>query len=162
MNKMMKGRGMIGKRMWVLILVGLCNISPLLIFDAYAQSGSIEHEEAFWLWQFMGRLHPLAVHFPVGLLLFAAVLELFTVRDFNSKFRPGINLLVYVGAFGAIIAALLGLILANAEDYGGDTLAVHQWTGIATAVFGTITFFLLFRTGEKNKPKQVKWYRGML
>lgn len=155
--------GIITKNMMtVLAMVLLCNICPSLIADGYAQTGTAGEGSPFWLWQFLGRLHPLAVHFPVGLLLFAAVLELFTVRDFNSKFRPGINLLVYVGAVSAIIAAVLGLLLANAEDYAGDTLTVHQWTGIATAVLGVITFLLLFRTGERNKPKQVKWYRGML
>lgn len=158
----MRGRGMIGKRMWVLILVGLCNISPLLIFDAYAQSGSIEHEEAFWLWQFLGRLHPLAVHFPVGLLLFAAVLELFTFRNFHSRYRPGINLLVIVGAIAAVLAASLGLILANNEDYGGNTLDLHQWTGIATAILGVMALVLLLRVRPNSKPIQIKLYRGMI
>src|SRR5690554_349472 len=128
--KIVTGGGMIRKGMLVFILMGLCNISPLLIIDAYAQNGSVENVETFWLWQFLGRLHPLAVHFPVGLLLFAAVLELFTFRNFHSRYRPGINLLVIVGAIAAVLAASLGLLLSNNEDYGGNTLDLHQWTGI--------------------------------
>src|SRR5690606_40899648 len=123
----------IGKllRKWggVSLLVLFC---PLFVGGAVAQSGE-EAQTSFWLWQFLGRLHPLAVHFPVGLLLFAAIIELFTIKNYRSPYRPGINLMVYVGAFAAVLAAVLGLVLANVEEYGGDTLNLHQWTGIATA-----------------------------
>ena len=116
----------------------------------------------FWLWKFLGRLHPLAVHFPVSLLLFAAFLELFTIKNYQSKLRPGINLLVYFGAFSAVLAAILGLVLAYGEDYGGDTLLIHQWTGIATAVFGLVVFLVLYRIESRKQFGQVKLYRGML
>src|SRR5690606_11519966 len=91
---------------------------PLFINGASAQE--IDGGDAtFWLWQFLGRLHPLAVHFPVGLLLFAAVIELFTIKNYHSRYRAGINLMIYVGASAAVLAAILGLVLANVEDYGG-------------------------------------------
>lgn len=116
----------------------------------------------FWLWKFLGRLHPLAVHFPVSLLLFAAFLELFTIKNYQSKLRPGINLLVYFGAFSAVLAAILGLVLAYGEDFGGDTLLIHQWTGIVTAVLGLIVFVILYRIEQRKQWRQVKLYRGML
>src|SRR5690554_6909499 len=119
-------------------------------------------EGSFWLWKFLGRLHPLAVHFPVSLLLFAAFLELFTIKNYQSKLRPGINLLVYFGAFSAVLAAILGLVLAYDEDFGGDTLLIHQWTGIATAVLGLVVFLILYRMEQKKRWRQVKLYRGML
>jgi uncharacterized membrane protein len=147
-------------RKWGMIsLLGF--FGPLFINNAMAQAGD-EGEAVFWLWQFLGRLHPLAVHFPVGLLLFAAVIELFTIKNYHSKYRPGINLLVYVGALGAVLAAVLGWVLANVEEYGGDTLSLHQWTGIATAVMGLITVFLLLRIKGGFKVSQIKAYRGVL
>jgi uncharacterized membrane protein len=134
---------------------------PLFINGAVAQAVD-GGDTTFWLWQFMGRLHPLAVHFPVGLLLFAAVIELFTIRNYHSPYRAGINLMIYVGAFAAVLAAVLGLVLANVEDYGGDTLTLHQWTGIATAVLGLITLFLLLRVKKGYRSSQIKAYRGLL
>lgn len=135
---------------------------PGMTAAVYAQAVDMAPSEPFWLWQFMGRLHPLAVHFPVSLLLFAAALELFTFKNFHSKLRPGINLLVYVGAVAAVLAVVLGLLLANIEDYGGDTLTIHQWTGIGTAVLGLITVILLSRVLKTAGTTQVLMYRGVL
>lgn len=134
---------------------------PLFINSALAQAGD-GGDTTFWLWQFLGRLHPLAVHFPVGLLLFAAVVELFTLKNYHSSYRAGINLMVYVGTFAAVLAAILGLVLANVEEYGGNTLTLHQWTGIATAGLGLITLFLLLRVKQGYRSSQIKAYRGLL
>src|SRR5690606_23018597 len=140
------------------LLVLFC---PLFVGGAVAQSGE-EAQTSFWLWQFLGRLHPLAVHFPVGLLLFAAVIELFTIKNYHSPYRAGINLMIYVGASAAVLAAALGLVLANVEDYGGETLTLHQWTGVATAVLGLITLFLLLKIKQGHQRAQIKAYRGLL
>lgn len=136
-------------------------LSPMLVIPAVAQTGD-GGESTFWLWQFLGRLHPLAVHFPVGILLLAAVIELLTIKNYHSPYRAGIKLMVYVGAFAAVVAAILGLLLANVEDYGGNTLTIHQWTGIATAVLGLITLFLLLRIKVINSSPQIKAYRSLL
>jgi len=143
-----------------------CIISCCIIFafSTGTAFGATEQsdEPVFWLWQFLGRLHPLAVHFPVSLLVFAAFLELFTIRDFQSKLRPGINLLVLAGVAGAVISVVLGLLLANVEEYGGDTLSIHQWTGIATAVLGLVLLYLLRQVTNKSKLGLVYSYRALL
>src|SRR5690606_2937479 len=70
-------------------------------------------------------------------------------------------LLVYVGTFSAVLAVILGLLLANNEDYGGNTLSNHQWSGIATAALGIITLFFLSRM-ERQQKNYLKLYRGFL
>ncbi|MBC7923255.1 MAG: DUF1549 domain-containing protein [Ferruginibacter sp.] len=142
----------------------MCSVNPLLVVDGYAQSLPIAptETEGFWLWKLLGRLHPSVVHFPVSLLLFAALLELFTLKNFNSKLRPGINVLIAIGALSAVVAAILGYLLSSQEAYGGDILAIHQWTGIATACLGAITSFFLYRVAQRNQLNLVKAYRSVL
>lgn len=140
-----------------LLLILVLTASPVL--GANQQSGS---EEVFWLWKFLGRLHPLAVHFPVGLLIFAAFLEVFTIGNFNSKLRPGINLLILAGVVGAVISVAFGLLLANLEGYGGDTLSIHQWTGIGTAVLGLGLLFMLHQVSNRNNFKHIFPFRALL
>ena len=82
------------------------------------------------IFTFFGRLHPLTVHFPVALIVFASILELFTLQNFNSGLRPGIRLLIYAGALSAAVSVAFGLILAKDGDYGVGLLSIHQWSGI--------------------------------
>ncbi|MEX2511347.1 MAG: DUF1549 domain-containing protein [Cyclobacteriaceae bacterium] len=107
----------------------------------------------------MGRLHPLAVHFPVGLLVFAALLELLTIKNFHGKLRPGITLLVLAGVVGALVSVVFGLMLANIEEYGGSTLDVHQWAGIATAGFGAFVVYFLYQVVMNQRRGKIKAFR---
>ena len=93
----------------------------------------------FWLWQLLARLHPLMVHFPVGLLCVALLLELIDWRHKSTDLKAGIRLIVYIGAFSSILAALFGYMLAQQEEYGGTVLAIHQWSGIITMVLSVAT-----------------------
>ena len=52
-----------------------------------------------------------------------------------------IRALIYVGSVSAVFAVTFGLLLSNTEDYGGDLLPVHQWSGIATMILSIVTAF---------------------
>jgi len=119
-------------------------------------------EETFWLWKFLGRLHPMVVHFPLGLILFAAILELFTIGRFNSKLRPGIKICLITGVTASVISAAFGWLLAADEEYTGNTFTVHQWSGIATAISGSLVLLLLFRLKKHQQSSTVGIYRTML
>src|SRR5688500_2036818 len=88
------------KSVVLLVLVLICGIVPLLFSqgDNPVINEPAPQTESFWLWNFLCHLHPLAVYFPVGLLLFAGVMELFTVKSFHSRLRPGINAILWAGA----------------------------------------------------------------
>ncbi|MGV3502728.1 MAG: DUF1549 domain-containing protein [Adhaeribacter sp.] len=145
----------------LLLVFCLC---PFLVAGALADplAAGASQQQGFWLWTLLGRLHPMAVHFPVTLLCLAAILEVATFRNFNSRLRPGIDLLVVGGALGAVFSAVLGLLLAGQEDYGGQLLALHQWTGIGTAVLGLVTAGLLYVIEKKERWPLIRLYRGVL
>src|SRR5690606_4296207 len=91
------------------------------VVNSVAQDTHVSLEsQPFWLWTFLGRLHPLVVHFPVGLIVFAAIIELFTLRRFDSPLRPGIRVSILAGVLFSIPAIIFGLLLAKEGDYGGD------------------------------------------
>ena len=99
--------------------------------------------ESFWLWQFLGRLHPLIVHFPVSLLCIALLLEVVDWSRRSTALRAGIAALVWIGAVAAVVAAGLGLVLVNQEEYGGRTVTVHQWSGLATMILALLAVVAL-------------------
>ncbi|WP_276371612.1 PSD1 and planctomycete cytochrome C domain-containing protein [Chryseolinea sp. H1M3-3] len=116
----------------------------------------------FWLWQFLGRLHPLIVHFPIGLLVVALVLEVFTLNKRNQELRSGINLLLIIGSLSAIAAVIFGLLLKTQDQYSGSVLAIHQWSGIVTLIFSLVTVALHRRVVMQNKKHLLKTYRAVL
>jgi uncharacterized membrane protein/mono/diheme cytochrome c family protein len=162
----------LSKRVFIITLIMLLMfvVNPLLLFKSYAgdaplaASGDVplSNNNSFWLWNFLGRLHPLAVHFPVSLLLIAALLELFTFKNFRSKLRPGINILLAGGVAAAFVSVVFGLLLARSGDYGKDILSLHQWTSITTTILGATSLFFLYRIYKKKDIKLIKPYRVIL
>ncbi|MBD2699574.1 DUF1549 domain-containing protein [Spirosoma sp. BT702] len=111
--------------------------------------------DSFWLWQFLGRLHPLFVHFPVGLLCIALLLEAADWYRKSNQFRAGVTAMLWIGTISAIVAVVLGLILKNGEDYEGSTVAIHQWSGLATMALAILTVLAL-------RSQRIALYRGLL
>lgn len=114
-----------------------------------------------WIFQFLGRLHPLTVHFPIGLLVVASFLEVLTFKGKRTGLREGINWMVYLGALFAILATGLGWLLSTFDDYAGDLVLLHQNMGIATAILSLITGIIL-RMTELGKVSNFGIYRSSL
>lgn len=91
--------------------------------------------------ELIGHLHPLIVHLPIGILIFAyvmMVLQQFRKIDMNAA----IDLALLLGTISSVMACIAGWFLAQSGDYETEAIFKHQWTGISTAVFGSLTYFL--------------------
>ncbi len=143
-------------RIGLILLSFVCLV--LTGFPALAQGNG--SETGFWLWQLLGRLHPMIVHFPISLLIVAGVLELFTLKKFKHPLRPGIRILALVGALSAVFSAIFGWLLASNEGVSGQILDLHKWIGFASAGLGLALLFFLGK--RKPKSKTVPYYRSLL
>ena len=147
-----------------LLIIGFCLllICSVLILDTLFAASTESSLASFWLWKLLCRLHPLVVHFPIGLLVFAALFELLTLKNFNSTLRPAIHLMLFAGIATAAFSVVFGLFLAAGGDYGKDLLALHQWIGIATFFLGTTTWFIHRKLLSQPAQSLVKYYRSLL
>ena len=116
----------------------------------------------FWVVQWLGRLHPLVVHFPIGLLVVAFFMEMMTLGGRRPGLRDGIRWLIYIGAATAALASILGWFLRNSGGYGGSTTDYHQWSGFATAVLALGAAALLRRAHRTARPAAWTQYRALL
>ncbi len=96
--------------------------------------------------EFLGRLHPIAVHFPIALLLTAALFELISLVSRSPRPRHVARTCLVLGALGAAVAAVFGWISADFEPFSGelaDTLFLHRWLGIAVAAASVLCIALM-------------------
>ena len=94
-----------------------------------------------------GRLHPLVLHLPIGLVFAVFVLELLALR--GIKTRPAQGPLLVLAALTAVLAASSGWVLGHEDGYGGASFERHERLGIAVAVATTVAA-LLFRGAERS------------
>ena len=86
----------------------------------------------------LGRFHPVIIHFPIALLIAAALAEGLHAVKHSPGLRTAVYLMVYLGAASAIFAAFLGWLNAaygSQPESMAQTLALHRWLGTATAVW---------------------------
>lgn len=120
-----------------------------------------------WVWpdwpllRLAGRLHPLLVHFPIALLLCAALLEgLRILRGqgnvaalagaggsqgvaLKPRVTDTVRTLTVLGALGAVAAAGAGWLNAEYEAPStttATTLFFHRWTGVAAAALAVVAW----------------------
>ena len=100
-----------------------------------------------------GRLHPLVLHFPVALLIVAAVLEFFpkfTKNNYGTGYNMALWIVLCLGALSAVIAASMGLTLASTGSYGGETVYWHKRFGLSVAGLSVIAVLLKIFVEEKS------------
>ena len=84
---------------------------------------------------FIGRLHPLLVHFPIGLVLIAAAVEAVAMMTNLPEWRTVAIVNVRAGALFSIAAAIAGWRLAASGAIDAtSSLEWHRWVGTLAAV----------------------------
>lgn len=87
------------------------------------------------------RLHPLFVHLPIGILLFAAALEAWKRVRKTDEFDAAIQAALFFSFLGGLAAATTGYFLSEEGGYDANMLWQHKWAGISLTVLTGILFF---------------------
>lgn len=91
-------------------------------------------EEGFG--RFFGRMHPVLVHFPIALLVVAAIVEFWRLLVARlDRPTPFSSTAIAFAAIAALLASSTGWLNAEHESAEeGRTLFLHRWLGIAVVV----------------------------
>lgn len=82
-----------------------------------------------WL-QPVGRMHPMLLHLPIGLLILAGILWVFRKEFEGTNFPKLFSFLLSLTALTAALTALMGFFLSREEGYTAELLNWHKYTGI--------------------------------
>ena len=136
--------------------------------------GTIAHEEAMEhhveatdenktfgqrLVSWLGRLHTQLVHFPIAMFIGALAVELYGLWRKSRDYQRAAQVMLVVGAIGAVVAAFLGWFAGG--FYLTDrniVLMIHRWLGTAIAVAGVILLYLAGAAHRApEKPRTLYW-----
>lgn len=81
-----------------------------------------------WLQSF-GRLHPMLLHLPIGLVLITAVL-IFAEKHFDRPSAVVTSFLLHLASLTTSLTALMGLFLSLEGGYEAEVLWWHKWMGV--------------------------------
>ncbi|MBS1935410.1 MAG: hypothetical protein JST96_15525, partial [Bacteroidetes bacterium] len=98
------------------------------------------------MFQFLGHLHPVLVHLPIGILLLACLFLWQSRKDRFAHLQPSINIILLIGMITAILSCITGYILSQTGDYDEDAVNLHQWMGISVAVVSIVLFYFRRKT----------------
>lgn len=100
---------------------------------------------------FLGRFHPVLVHLPIGILVFAAFLHILNNIGKALKYNELLKPLYLWGGISALISCLAGFALHLDGGYDETTVDWHQNLGIATAGIAFIAWVYVQNHGLFGK-----------
>lgn len=115
-------------------------------------------------WHFSGAFHPVTVHFPIALLLVAALLEGIALLRRRRRPRAAAVTCLWLGAVGAVVAAILGWANADAAgEFAGELapiVSAHRWLGVALVALALVTAIAATLARRRPRPALLHAYRG--
>jgi uncharacterized membrane protein len=125
----------------------------------------VPDEPVIGLSAFLGRFHPLILHFPIVLILLLNVIELwrFFQKDSADKVNPKLLYgLLITACLSSFVTAIAGFLLYRSEEYQGAIIQNHLWGGVAISIAANLAVagFWLFRS--KGATRYFRGYQFSL
>ena len=90
------------------------------------------------IFEFLGSLHPLIVHLPIGFIILTLLVSIL-IKTKNNSVKRIITIGWFFSFVSGGIAALFGWFLGDNNYYLESQINIHKWSGIA---FVILTFFI--------------------
>jgi uncharacterized membrane protein len=91
----------------------------------------------------IGRLHPVLVHLPIGMLLISCILYWMSKKERYAVLKPAVHITFLWGFISAVASAISGIFLSRSDDYDEQLVSLHQWMGITLVVVSAVLYFAL-------------------
>jgi uncharacterized membrane protein len=126
--------------------------------EAGAEHGAeMHHHESAGFIGWIGKFHPLTVHFPIAFFLGAALAEFLVVVASAAELSHAARFCLLAAAASGIVAALLGWAHAASADFPPDiagTVELKRWFGTATAAWMIVT--ALYSEVVRKRPGRAR------
>ena len=100
---------------------------------------------------FLGHFHPALLHLPIGFYTVLAVLEYLDSSKSGPRIGKACEIVLTYTAIVAVIAAVLGILLALPGGYNETLLDRHRWLGSLSAIFAF--WLIVLRNWARSKSR---------
>ncbi|MEW6304082.1 MAG: c-type cytochrome domain-containing protein [Verrucomicrobiota bacterium] len=100
---------------------------------------------------FLAPFHSVVLHFPIGFVTIAFVLEMYSFRRPSAELRRAIGLVLVLCVASAAVAIALGVLRGSAGEYDARMLNRHKAYGFAVGILTVLALlfhWLAYRKGE--------------
>ncbi|MBA4053986.1 MAG: cytochrome C [Marivirga sp.] len=103
---------------------------------------------------FIGRLHPLILHFPIVLIILALLFEAARYFDLLKSGDSVVMVILIAAAISTLASIGAGFFLFASGDYAGYLMEQHFWAGVITGVcvFTTLALYATYRIMARAYP----------
>lgn len=109
--------------------------------------------------RWLGKLHIIAIHFPIAMIIGAFAVELFGLWRKSAFYQEAARVMLFVGALGAVGAATLGWFAGG--FYVTDrnpVLMAHRWLGTSIALLAVVLVYLAVAARRiPDRPRMFYW-----
>ncbi len=93
--------------------------------------------------EFIGRLHPALVHFPIGIFILLIIVEFASFHPKRNMWSTAIVPMYIIGILFSTLSLLTGFLLSQEGDHNSPAVDLHKWIAIATTLLFLI--YIVFR-----------------
>ncbi len=100
---------------------------------------------------FLGRLHPLVLHFPIVLIILTMLFEVGRYFKILKVTDTLVMIVLLSAAASALFSVAAGFFLFASGDYSGNLMEQHFWGGVTTGffIFTTAGLFVVYTNNSK-------------
>ena len=127
-------------KLWILFFLSSFQL------QAHEKSKHLSDQTQLWDYEkwikWLGNFHPIAIHFPIALIIMTAIAELIGIKSRSPIFKQAARFMIIAAATVAVPTALLGLAYGydvNYEEVQSLLFWWHRFLGLSTAVLAIIT-----------------------
>lgn len=92
--------------------------------------------------EFIGKLHPILVHLPIGIFILGLLMELMIRTPRFISLGNTIKFILLIGIISSILSLITGYTLSLEGNNEGSDLEVHKWIAIVTTALFILYYFL--------------------
>ena len=104
----------------------------------------------------LGNFHPPMVHFPIAMLVGAALAEILLMSTGREIFQHAARFCVWIGALSAVPTAMLGWFFGGFQVTDDEwIMTAHRWLGTVTVVWAIVLLAICERRGARGSYRLV-------